>query len=149
MYWASGIWWIAVGALLIAELATGTFYLLMVACGCVAAGLVRLAGGSIEVQWAVAAVVAGLAVWLLHRSPYGRRMRIDAARNSDVNLDIGGTLEVEAWHDRRARANYRGTQWDVELAEGELEHAGRFEIIEMRGSHLVVRACSTSVPSVF
>jgi membrane protein implicated in regulation of membrane protease activity len=142
MYWASGIWWIAVGALLIAELATGTFYLLMVACGCAAAGLARLAGASIEVQWAVAGVVAALAVWLLHRSPYGRRMRVGANRNPDINLDIGETLEVQAWHDGLARATYRGTQWDVELAEGQIEHAGRFEIVEMRGSRLVVRACA-------
>jgi membrane protein implicated in regulation of membrane protease activity len=142
MYWASGIWWIAVGALLIAELATGTFYLLMVACGCAAAGLARLAGASIEVQWAVAGVVAALAVWLLHRSPYGRSMRVGANRNPDINLDIGETLEVDAWHDGLARATYRGTQWDVELAEGQIAHAGRFEIVEMRGSRLVVRACA-------
>ncbi|CAB3795030.1 NfeD family protein [Pararobbsia alpina] len=141
MHWASGIWWIAVGALLIGELATGTFYLLMVACGCAAAGVARLAGASIEVQWAVAAVVAALAVWLLHRSPYGRSMRPGATRNPDINLDIGETLDIEGWHNGLARATYRGTQWDVELAEGEVEHAGRFEIAEMRGSRLVVRAC--------
>jgi membrane protein implicated in regulation of membrane protease activity len=143
MYWASGIWWIAVGALLIGELATGTFYLLMVACGCAAAGIVRLAGASIEVQWAVAAIVAAIAVVLLRRSRYGGRLaRVDAASNPDINLDIGETLDVESWHGRVARATYRGTQWDVDLAEGEVEQAGRFRITEMRGSRLVVRACS-------
>ncbi len=142
MYWASGIWWIAVGALLIGELATGTFYLMMIAAGCAAGGIVRLAGASIELQWAVAAVVAAFAVWLLRRSRYGRRVRVDPARNPDINLDIGATLDITGWHDGLARADYRGSQWDVELAPGEIAREGRFRIVELRGSRLVVRACT-------
>ena len=141
MVWASGIWWIAVGALLIGELATGTFYLLMVGLGCAAGGLARLLGASIEWQWVVAAIVAALAVFLLRRSRYGRRVRIDPARNPDINLDIGETLDIAVWREGLARANYRGTQWDVELAPGELAREGRFRIVELRGSRLVVRAC--------
>ena len=36
---ASTIWWLAAGAVVVAELLTGTFYLLMVALGLVAAAL--------------------------------------------------------------------------------------------------------------
>lgn len=138
MHWVSGIWWVAAGALLIGELATGTFYLLMVAGGCVAGGLVRVAGGSIELQWAVAAVVAGLAVYLLRRFR-PRIERIDPQRNPDMNLDIGATLDIASWRDGAARAVYRGAEWDIELAPGETEHAGRFQIVAVHGSRLVVR----------
>ena len=36
---ASTIWWLAAGAVVVAELLTGTFYLLMVALGLVAAAI--------------------------------------------------------------------------------------------------------------
>ncbi|WP_240648133.1 NfeD family protein [Pararobbsia silviterrae] len=133
------MWWIAVGALLIGELLTGTFYLLMVACGCIAGGLVRVAGGSVELQWAIAALVAALAVYLLQRSRRGRAVRVNPEHNPDINLDIGATLDVAGWRDGAARAMYRGAEWDVELAPGESEHAGRFRIVAVRGSRLVVR----------
>lgn len=135
----SGVWWIAVGALLIGELVTGTFYLLMVACGCIAGGLVRLAGGSIELQWGVAAIVAALAVTLLQRFRRGRNVRVRPEQNPDINLDIGATLDIANWRDGVARAMYRGAEWDVELAAGEIEHAGRFRIVALVGNRLVVR----------
>jgi membrane protein implicated in regulation of membrane protease activity len=139
MHWVSEGWWIAAGALLIGELATGTFYLLMVAIGCLAGGLVRLAGVSIELQWAVAAVVAALAVYLLRRVRPGRTERVAAEQNPDLNLDIGATLDVAHWRDGTARAVYRGAEWDVELAPGGTERPGRFRIVALRGSRLVVR----------
>lgn len=37
-------WWVAVGVLVVAELLTGTFYLLMIALGFLAGGLLQLAG---------------------------------------------------------------------------------------------------------
>jgi len=79
-------------------------------------------------------------VLLLRRSRFGRRTRKEASKNPDVNLDIGQTLAVPTWHEHRARANYRGAAWDVELAAGEPEDAQLYEIVEMRGSCLVVVA---------
>jgi membrane protein implicated in regulation of membrane protease activity len=133
-------WWIGAGVLVVLELLSGTFYLLMIALGCVAAALAHIAGAAVDVQFAVAAVVALAAVLLLRRSRFGRRVRKEASRNPDVNLDIGQTLSVPAWHERRARANYRGAAWDVELAAGEPEDARLYEITELRGSCLVVVA---------
>ncbi|MFM0337356.1 NfeD family protein [Paraburkholderia fungorum] len=133
-------WWIGAGVLIALELISGTFYLLMIALGFVAAALAHMAGAAADLQFAVAAVVALAAVVILRRSRFGRRQRKEASRNPDVNLDIGQTLAVPAWHERRARANYRGAAWDVELAAGEPEDAGVYEIAEMRGSCLVVIA---------
>nr|WP_205193096.1 MULTISPECIES: NfeD family protein [Burkholderiaceae] len=125
---------------------SGTFYLLMIALGCVAAALAHIAGAAADAQFAIAAVVALAAVVLLRRSRFGRRKREQASRNPDVNLDIGQTLNVPAWHERRARATYRGAAWDVELAEGEPEDAQVYEIRELRGSRLIVVA-SRSQPA--
>jgi membrane protein implicated in regulation of membrane protease activity len=133
-------WWIGAGVLVVLELISGTFYLLMIALGCVAAALAHVAGAAADVQFAVAAVVALAAVLLLRRSRFGRRKRERASRNPDVNLDIGQTLTVPAWHERRARVSYRGAAWDVELAAGEPEDAQLYEITELRGSCLVVVA---------
>lgn len=133
-------WWIGAGVLIVLELISGTFYLLMIALGFVAAAIARLAGAGADLQFTVAAVVALTAVLLLRRSRFGRRVRKEASRNPDVNLDIGQTLTVPAWHERRARANYRGAAWDVELAAGEPEDAQIYKITELRGSCLVVVA---------
>jgi membrane protein implicated in regulation of membrane protease activity len=133
-------WWIGAGVLIVLELMSGTFYLLMIALGFVAAALARLAGAPLPVQLAVAAIVALIAVALLRRSRFGRTQRADAAQNPDVNLDIGATLTVPEWHERRARTRYRGAAWDVELAPGEPEDARVYRVTALRGSCLVVVA---------
>jgi membrane protein implicated in regulation of membrane protease activity len=137
---AGVFWWVGAGVLIVLELMVGTFYLLMIALGFIVAALVRLAGAPLPVQIAVAAVVALIAVAILRRSRFGRRTRVDAARNPDVNLDIGATLTVPEWHERRARTQYRGAAWDVELAPGEQEDARQYQVAALRGSCLVVVA---------
>ncbi|SIT42457.1 Membrane protein implicated in regulation of membrane protease activity [Paraburkholderia piptadeniae] len=135
-------WWIGAGVLIVLELMHGTFYLLMVALGFIAAALARLAGADLPLQFGVAAVVALGAVIVLRKSRYGRKTktRAEAARNPDVNLDIGSTLTVPAWHDGRARTSYRGASWEVELSPGEPEDANLYEITALRGNCLVVVA---------
>ncbi len=133
-------WWVGAGVLVVLELFSGTFYMLMIALGFVAAGLAHWAGLGLDLQFAIAALVAAAAVFVLRRSRFGRKVRKDALHDPDVNLDIGETLSVSGWHDRRARTNYRGAQWDVELAPGEPEDARLYEITALRGSCLIVAA---------
>ena len=137
-------WWIGAGVLIVLELISGSFYLLMIAFGFVAAALAHLAGAAADVQFVVAAVVALVAVLLLRRSRFGRRVRKEASSKPDVNLYIGQKVAVPSWHERRARADYRGAAWDVELAAGEPEDARLYEITELRGSCLVVVAARRS-----
>ncbi len=131
-------WWVLAGGLVIAELLSGTFYLLMIAVGCVAGGVVTLFGLSVSLQLVVAAAIALSALILLRRS------RIDLAKgrhaNLHNNLDLGALLQIDAWQGRRARALYRGAQWDVELLAGEDIDGQWYEIKEMRGNLLVVAA---------
>jgi membrane protein implicated in regulation of membrane protease activity len=132
-------WWGGAGVLIIAELLSGTFYLLMIALGFIAGAIAHLAGASAAVQYASAALVALGAVLALRRSRFGRRrLRRDASANPDVNPDIGATLEVDAWQNGRARVPYRGAEWDVELAPGERSDARVYEIAAVRGNRLIV-----------
>ena len=133
-------WWIGAGALIVAELLTGTFYLLMIALGFLAGAVVKLYGASVAAQCVWAAVVALAAVMLLRRSRFGRRQRRDASTNPDVLLDVGAPVQVNAWRDGRARVPYRGAEWDVELAPGEREDAGVYEIAAVRANRLVLVA---------
>jgi membrane protein implicated in regulation of membrane protease activity len=131
-------WLATAGVLVILELFTGTFYLLMIAIGLSVGGLVALAGAGWPVQAIAAGVVGVVATGLLHRSRFGRPARHDATRDRNVNLDIGQRVTVPAWDNGRARVMYRGALWDVELGQGATAHPGDFRIVEVQGSRLVV-----------
>ncbi|WP_076591077.1 NfeD family protein [Herminiimonas arsenitoxidans] len=137
------IWFAVACVLVILEMATGTFYLLMIAIGTAAGGVAALSGVAGTWQCIIAAAVAALATYALRRSKFGRPDNTNAARDPNVNLDIGQTLEVAEWRNAAgtsytARVMYRGALWDVELAEGEAATPGKFVIQEVHGSRLIV-----------
>jgi len=131
-------WFIAAGALLILELFSGTFYLLMIAIGISAGGLVALAGANGAWQAIAAAIVGVAATLILRRSRYGKAARRDAAQDPNINLDIGQSVAVGHWVDGSARVMYRGALWDVELSPGSDAQAGQYIIRAVRGSRLIV-----------
>jgi membrane protein implicated in regulation of membrane protease activity len=131
-------WLVAAGVLVILELFTGTFYLLMISIGLALGGVVALAGAGLALQTIVAGVVGVLATGLLHRSRFGRSNRVDASHDRNVNLDIGQRVTVPAWDGSRARVMYRGALWDVELGQGATPSSGDFRIVAVHGSRLVV-----------
>lgn len=136
-------WVIAAGILVIVEMTTGTFYLLMMALGLLAGAVAAWLGLELPLQLVVAAAVGALATLALHYSRYGAKKRIDSARDANVNIDIGRTVTVSEWRAESgsrpmARVTYRGALWDVELAAGEEAHAGVFKICALHGSRLVV-----------
>ncbi|WP_238263674.1 NfeD family protein [Cupriavidus pauculus] len=133
------VWFAAAVVLVIAEMATGTFYLLMIAVGVAAGGIAAMLGVDVPMQTVTAALVALVAIIVLRRSRFGRLRRRDAATDPDVNPDIGQELEVSAWDTfRRARVPYRGADWTVELAPGTDPAPGRYRIVEVRGATLIV-----------
>jgi len=131
-------WLVLAGVLVVFEMLTGTFYVLMIAIGMVFGAAAAMLGFGLPVQILVAAVVGVVATGILHRSRFGRPLRQDAARDPNVNIDIGQSVQVETWTDGKARVMYRGAQWDVDLAPGAIAGAGSFKIVEVRGSRLVV-----------
>ena len=137
------VWSVLAGVLVILELFTGTFYLLMIAIGFAAGGLAALFGASNPLQTIVAAAIGVVATYALRRSKLGKLTKTNSARDRNVNLDIGETLTVEQWKagvDARhtARVMYRGAMWDVELEHGAHPRPGLFTIREVRGSRLLV-----------
>jgi len=138
------IMWLAMaGIVVILEMFSGTFYLLMIAIGLVAGALASFAGLDQPAQLIVAAVVGIAATYALRRSRFGRRRRTEATRDPNVNLDIGQSVRVDEWRgsgnaQATARAMYRGALWDIELVPGEEARAGSFIIREVRGSRLIV-----------
>lgn len=132
------IWLALAGALVIFELLTGTFYILMIAIGVAFGALAALAGYGQPTQMVTAALVGILATGLLHRSRFGKPVRQDSARDPNVNLDIGQSLHVDSWTEQKARAMYRGAAWDIDLAPGAIAESGNFRIVEVRGSRLLV-----------
>ncbi len=137
------IWFAVACALVILEMATGTFYLLMIAIGVAAGGIVALSGASGTWQCIIAAAIAAIATFALRRSRFGRSENLDASRDPGVNLDIGQTLEVDEWRhvagaSSTARVMYRGALWDVELAGGGTAVPGVFRIQEIQGNRLLV-----------
>lgn len=136
------IWLIAAGVLVIIEISTGTFYLLMIALGLTAGAAAAWLDFDLPVQLVIAALVGVVATLALHYSRFGAKKRVDPARDANVNIDIGRLVTVTEWRNDHgaptARVMYRGALWDVELAAGEKAHSGVFRICALHGSRLVV-----------
>jgi membrane protein implicated in regulation of membrane protease activity len=133
------LWWLATGGLVAAELATGTFYLLMLALGCVAGALAAHAGLGATGQVVTAAVLgaACTAGWHFKRARSPRSA--PAESNRDVNIDIGETLYVDVWaDDGSARVPYRGATWTVRHAGPGTPAPGQHVIVGVQGNHLRV-----------
>ncbi len=136
---ASTLWWLTAAGLVAAELATGTFYLLMLAGGAAAAAIAGHAGMGLTGQLLAAAAVGGGGVALWHLRQVRRPAAAAASANRDVNLDIGGTVHVAQWHDDgSARVNYRGAGWDARFAGSGTPAAGDFVIRAIEGSCLLL-----------
>ena len=134
-YW----WWVLALGIGILELLSGTFYLLMIALGCAAAGVVAALDGAAWLQFATAAAVALAGAAAVRRARAGAPSALPAQRNPDVVADVGERVRVDAWGpDRRARVTYRGTQWTAELADGEPAVPGEFLIREVSGIRLIL-----------
>lgn len=136
-------WSCAAGILVILELISGTFYLLMIALGLCAGAAAAYFGQSIIVQQFSAAVVGLLATFSLNRSRFGARASFTRASNQNPNLDVGQSVAVDVWHHHgdgvfTARAMYRGALWDIESIDATAPVAGSFFIADIRGSCLLV-----------
>jgi membrane protein implicated in regulation of membrane protease activity len=136
---ASTVWWLLAGALVAAELATGTFYLLMLAVGAAAGALAAHGGAGVTMQIVAAAQQRGGATVAWHLKRSRQPVAEPADRNRDVNLDIGQPVQVTEWQpDGTARVHYRGAAWSVRLARGGPPLPGAHVIVAVQGSELHV-----------
>jgi membrane protein implicated in regulation of membrane protease activity len=129
-YWT---WWILAALLVGAELVTGTFYLLAVGFAFAIGGVAAILGVSFPLQLVVAGVVALAATMVAHK------WRGNRVPPPTASLDVGQAVRVLGWKDDgSARVNYRGTQWNAELAEPGATRAETMYIVGTRGSTLLI-----------
>lgn len=110
--------WLVVGfVLVIAELVTGTFYLLVIALGAFAGAIAAWAGGNVLVQAVIGSAIALAGAWYVHHWHAAHQSKADPHGNF---LDRGQAVVLEGWTNEPAgfaRVRYRGTSWDARLAE--------------------------------
>lgn len=131
------IWWVLTGVLVALELATGTFYLLMLGLGAAAAALSAMAGQELSTQLIVAAAVGGLGAVLLGQ---WRKRQVPTPQDAQgQHLDLGSTVMVEAWDAQGlTQVKHRGALWSAMLAPGQSPVTGAYRIQGVAGSRLVL-----------
>ena len=130
------IWAVTGLALVIVELLTGTFYLLMLGVAAFGAALAAWLGLEFPMQSVVAAVIAAVGCYGVH---------VYRAKNSAQqmpSIDAGMPASFENWLDvgaRLAKVRYRGASWDarVEGADG-LEPGATVYVLAADGNTLRV-----------
>ena len=132
-YW---VWWVLAVVLVGAELFTGTFYLLAAGAAFALGGVAAWFGGSPSTQMLVGGAFAVAGTIAAHQW-----RKLHAMPPPQTGLDVGQEVQVLAWHDNgTARVNYRGTQWDAEIAAPTAARAQTMYIVDTRGSTLVIAA---------
>jgi membrane protein implicated in regulation of membrane protease activity len=136
-------WWLAAGLMVALELLSGTFYLLMLALGCAAAGLAAYAGWSATAQTILAAGIGGSAVLVWHQLQRLYRLQRLHRRHppgADLNnLDIGQHVQVDQWQsDGTARVHYRGTLWSARYQGDAAPAPGAHVIQALDGNTLIL-----------
>ncbi len=103
--------WATIGlALVIVELLTGTFYLLVLGIAAFGSALAAWLGQGFNVQVILGAVVAVAGCYLVHL------YRVKNAAQQMSPVDAGQPATFESWVDRGARlarVRYRGASWDA------------------------------------
>ncbi len=129
--------WLLVGfGLVIVELLTGTFYLLMLGIAAFCAAVAAYFGQGFEVQVIVAVAAAAAGCYGVH---------LHHARNAKAQMpsvDAGQPANFENWIDQGgglARVRYRGASWDARIdGQGDLEAGALLYVTHTEGHTLNV-----------
>jgi len=129
--------WLLIGmGLVIVELLTGTFYLVVLGIACFGGSASAFFGHAFGIQAIVAGSVAAVGVYLVHA--YRAR---NAARQM-APIDAGMPANFESWIDQSAglaRVRYRGATWDAHLEGGSvLEPGALVYVLAANGNTLEV-----------
>ena len=114
------IWTILGFVLVIVELMTGTFYLLVLGVGALFAALAAWMGAPFIVQVAVAGVVASIGTWIVQK--WHATLHKDGDQANAI--DVGQMVTVARWVNQpegMLRVKYRGTEWDARVKPGDVE----------------------------
>ncbi|TDR32397.1 NfeD family protein [Hydromonas duriensis] len=131
-------WLVIATVLLVIEITTGTFYLLMLAIAAVCAWFGYLLGASFLSQSLIFLVASAILVSLVYR--YRTQKLRQAVPNLADQLDTGEIVMVNKWHNGVGDTQYRGAHWQVVL-ETPIEHptTGQYRIVRLDGTRLLVK----------
>jgi membrane protein implicated in regulation of membrane protease activity len=128
------VWAILGLVLVIVELLSGTFYLLVLGIAAFGAALAAWLGQPFGVQAVVAAAVSAAGCYGVH---------VYRARNTTqqmASVDAGQPASFENWLDegaRLARVRYRGASWDAQV-DGEAAPGATLYVVSANGNTLKV-----------
>jgi membrane protein implicated in regulation of membrane protease activity len=126
-------WFLLAFGLLALEMATGTFYMLIVSIALGLAGIGALFGLNLPLQITLSAVASIIGTVIL------RRMKGTHTEIISQSLDIGQSVRIISWReDGIARVHYRGTEWDAELEASSVPHNSVLYIKAIQGSKLIL-----------
>lgn len=134
-------WLVLAGVLLVSEILTGTFYLVLVAVGAFLGGVVAYFGYPIELQIITASVFSVIASLLLQSS---RRKKNSENQSSAADkLDVGNLIEVDAWNEHgMASVMYRGAQWQGKCIDP-TPVKGLYQVSDVQGNTLLLTQYKT------
>jgi membrane protein implicated in regulation of membrane protease activity len=128
------VYWLILALLLAGlEMATGTFYMLVLSIAAALGGVVALAGLALTMQMVAAGLAAVIGTVVL------RQIKGSRPAPADNNFDIGQQVRVLTWNaDGTARVHYRGAEWDGELESSQTPHGETLYIKAIQGSKLIL-----------
>ena len=130
------VWAVTGLVLVIVEVMTGTFYLLMLGIAAFGAALAAWLGWEFSTQSIVAAILASVGCYGVHL--YREKNRAQQM----PSIDAGMPASFESWLDagaRLARVRYRGASWDARVEGGEgLEPGATVYVLATDGNTLRV-----------
>jgi len=127
------VWILTAITLVIVELLTGTFFLLVLGIAAAGGAALAYAGMTFWAQAACATVIAVLGVFFV------QRQRAGVKSSGSINaIDVGHRVTLESWVNESegiARVHYRGTLWEAKVF-GERGTGTTFYIRGLDGSTL-------------
>ncbi len=126
-------WFVLAAIFLGVEVASGTFYFLVLSLAAVIGGILAMSGLSVTLQYAIPAVLAVAGTILVRQKHKSRKAA------PDIGLDIGQPVKVLVWHeDGSARVQYRGAEWDAEPESPNMPRDGAHYIKAMQANKLII-----------
>ena len=135
------VWILVAIALVVVELLSGTFYLLVLGFAASGGALLAWLGLPLSAQAGFAVAVAIVGVILVHRY----RVRHVPGTTGGNAIDIGQRVTLESWINEAegiARVSYRGTLWDARVI-GERSSGTSYYIRGVDGGTLHIAAAQS------
>lgn len=132
---ATYIYWFLLALVLLGlEMATGTFYLLVLSIALAVGGLAALLDASMPWQLTLCALAVIAGTIIVRR--WKTKQPQEAA---SADLDAGEPVQVLKWQENgAARVSYRGAEWDAEAESADMPRDGVLYIKAIRGSRLIL-----------